>query len=145
MAILTELADVAAALRDARTIAVLGAHDDTTRPAFYVPDYLHQQGYRLLPVNPELLGKTLWGEPVVATVTDLTEGVDLVDVFRNPRHLRGHLDELLAMQPRPRTIWFQAGVRDDSVARALAAAGLDVVQDRCVLADHRRFGLGRRT
>jgi uncharacterized protein len=143
MTILKDPAELAALLRDARTIAVLGAHHQASRPAFYVPDYLFEQGYRILPVNPHLVGRTLWGEPAVATVRDLREPVDLVDVFRHPSHLPDHLDELLALQPRPRAIWFQLGVRNDVVAQALSAAGLDVVQDRCTLADHRRFGIGR--
>jgi uncharacterized protein len=131
--------DIAAVLERASAIAVLGAHHEAQRPAFYVPDYLHQQGYRVLPVNPQLVGQTLWGQTVRASLTDLTEPVDLVDVFRRPEALDDHLAEFLAMRPQPRVIWFQLGIRNDRVASALVASGLDVVQDRCTLADHRRF------
>jgi predicted CoA-binding protein len=146
MSLLTGDADIARALERARVVAVLGAHRETERPAFYVPDYLHAQGYRVLPVNPQLPGEVLWGEPVRAHLTDLGEPIDLVDVFRRPDALDDHLGDFLAMQPLPRVVWFQLGIRNDRVAAALVR-GIDVVQDHCTLADHRRFvraGLLRR-
>jgi predicted CoA-binding protein len=143
MAEITALLEIAAALRGARTIAVLGAHHEPSRPAFYVPDYLHGQGYRILPVNPALVGTTLWGQPVRATLAELGEAVDIVDVFRRPDLLPGHLADVLAMAPRPRLVWLQLGIRNDAFARAVQDAGIDVVQDRCTLADHRGLGLGR--
>lgn len=139
---LTTRGDIEALLREARTVAVLGAHVEPARAAFYVPDYLHARGYRVLPVNPTLLGQTLWGEPVRRRLRDIDEPVDLVDVFRRPAALADHVEDILAMSPRPRAVWFQLGIRNDAVARALIDAGLDVVQDRCTLADHRAFGLG---
>ena len=136
-------AQIAEALRTARVIAVLGAHHEPSRPAFYVPEYLHGQGYRILPVNPQLAGRSLWGEPVRASLAELGVAVDIVDVFLRPDLLPGHLAEILAMSPRPRLVWLQQGIRNDAFARALDAEGLDVVQDRCTLADHRRLGVGR--
>ncbi len=136
MAELIREAEIVNVLERSRVVAVLGAHKEPHRPAFYVPDYLHEQGYRVLPVNPQLAGQTLWGEPVRARLTDLTEPVDVVDVFRRPAALDDHLDDFLAM---PGVIWFQLGIRNDRVAAALVARGLDVVQDRCTLADHKRF------
>lgn len=135
--------EVAAVLRDARIVAVLGAHEQPTRPAFYVPDYLQGQGYRIVPVNPLLEGKTLWGERVRATLAEIAEKVDVVDVFRRPDLLHDHLADILAMQPRPRVVWLQQGIRNDDFARAIVAAGMDVVQDRCTLAEHRRLHVGR--
>jgi uncharacterized protein len=143
MAELTTDPRIAEALRRARVIAVLGAHTEPSRPAFYVPDYLHGQGYRILPVNPGLTGQTLWGEPVRPSLAALGEAVDIVDVFRRSDLLPGHLDDLLAMAPRPLLVWLQLGVRNDAFARAVEAAGIDVVQNRCTLADHRRLGVGR--
>ncbi len=134
---------VTAVLREARTVAVLGAHEQPTRPAFCVPDYLHGQGYRVLPVNPALAGKTLWGETVRATLAEITEKVDVVDVFRRPELLPEHLADILAMKDRPRVVWLQQGIRNDDFARAIEAAGMDVVQDRCTLAEHRRLHVGR--
>ena len=139
---LTHEHEIAAVLRGARTIAVLGAHDDPVKAASYVPEYLHPQGYRILPVNPALAGRELWGERVRARLADIAEAVDVVDVFRRPEALPGHLDDLLAMSPRPRVVWLQLGIRNDAFAAALVAAGIDVVQDRCTLADHRRLGIG---
>lgn len=135
--------EIAAVLRGARVVAVLGAHTEPSRPAFYVPDYLRNQGYRVLPVNPALAGKTLWGEAVRSTLAEIGEPVDIVDVFRRPDLLPGHLDDVLAMQPRPRVVWLQQGIRNDDFARAVQMAGIDVVQDHCTLADHRRLQIGR--
>ena len=129
------------ALERARTIAVIGAHFERSRAACYVPEYLHEQGYRILPVNPRLVGQTLWGQPVVANITQLTEPVDLVDVFRRSADVSGHVDEILSLSPLPKTVWFQLGIVNDAAAARLSDAGIDVVQDRCTLADHRRFGL----
>lgn len=136
-------ADVAGILRASRTIAVLGAHDEEWRPAFYVPQYLREQGYRVIPVNPQIAGRTLWDEPVRARLADIGEPVDMVDVFRRSEALPDHLPDLLAMKPAPRFVWFQQGIRNDAVARTLAEAGIIVVQDRCTMADHRRLGLAR--
>lgn len=131
----------AAAIRDilaqSKTIAVLGAHDAPERPAFYVPDYLYARGYRILPVNPALVGRTLWGERVVGSLTELGRPVDLVDVFRRSEWLPEHVPEFLAMQPAPKVVWFQLGIRNARVAATLRAAGIRVVEDRCTLADHR--------
>lgn len=129
-------------LEQARTIAVLGVHVDPVKPAHYVPDYLAEQGYRILPVNPAFVGQQLWGRPVVATLAELDTPVDIVDVFRRPDKIPEHIDDILAMQPRPRVVWLQLGIRNDQAARQLIQAGIEVVQDRCTLADHRAFRLG---
>jgi uncharacterized protein len=125
------------------TVAVLGIHHDPSRPANYVPAYLHQHGYRVLGVNPALVGQVLFGEPVRASLAELTEPIDLVDVFRRPEALPGHAAELAACGAP--VIWLQLGIRHDPVADELRAAGKTVIQDRCTLADHRRLGLGRPT
>jgi hypothetical protein len=135
-------AQIAAALRAARVVAVLGAHHEPSRPAFYVPEYLHQQGYRILPVNPGLAGRTIWGESVRDRLAGIGATVDIVDVFRRPDQLPAHLDDILAMSPRPRLVWLQQGIRHDGFAAALVAEGIDVVQDRCSLVEHRRLGVG---
>ena len=129
--------DIRRILNEARTVAILGAHPEQTRPANYVPAYLYANGYRVLPVNPGRVGVSLWGERVRASLTELEEPVDIVDVFRRSGALMGHLDEILGMNPRPKLVWLQLGIRNDAFARALVDAGIDVVQDRCTLADHR--------
>lgn len=129
-----------ALLETCPTIAVLGIHDDPARPAHYVPAYLHAHGYRILGVNPALAGRALFGAPVVASLAELGEPIDMVDVFRRSELVAQHQAELLAC--RPRSVWLQLGVRNDAVAAALTAAGIEVVQDACTLAEHRRLGLG---
>jgi len=134
--------DLERVLRQSRTIAILGASDRPDRAGFYVGQYLRRVGYTVLPVNPVLEGQELFGRRVVATLGALTEPVDLVDVFRRPAAIDGHVDEILAMRPVPRVVWLQLGIRNDRAARRLVEAGVDVVQDRCTLADHRALGIG---
>lgn len=138
-------ARVRAILRSSPTIAVLGIHREPEKAAFYVPEYLHDEGYRILGVNPAFAGQILFGEPVRATLAELKEPIDLVDVFRRPDAIPAHVDDILAMQPRPKVVWFQLGIRNDDAARVLEAAGITVVQNRCTLADHQRLGLGAPT
>jgi predicted CoA-binding protein len=126
-------------LRSVHTIAVIGAHPQPMRAAHYVPAYLASQGYRVFPVNPDFVGRELFGEEVVARLEDIDEPVDLVDVFRRSDAVVDHVEEVLAMDPLPRVVWLQSGIRNDEAAERWAAAGLDVVQDRCTLADHRRL------
>lgn len=133
--------EIRRALEGAQVIAVLGAHSEASRPAFYVPDYLKGQGYRIVPVNPRLVGTSLWGEPVLASLTEIGAPVDIVDVFRASAALPDHVEEILAMTPRPRLVWLQLGIRHAEVALTLRKAGIQVVQDRCTLADHRRMGI----
>lgn len=131
-------------LERCRTIAVLGARDRPHQAGFYVPQYLYEQGYTVLPVNPGRVGQVLWGQPVVARLNDLSAAIDMVNVFRRPETLFEHLEDFLAMSPRPQVVWFQQGIRNDAVARQLTHSGIEVVQDRCTLADHRRLGLKKR-
>ena len=145
MPALTQTAQLRQVLQTAHTIAVLGAHPDPTRAASYVPAYMHAQGARILPVNPVLTGQSLHGQPVRATLAELHEPVDVVDVFRRSSSLPDHLDDILAMQPPPRVVWLQSGIRNETFARKLVEAGIDVVQDACMLALHRQLGLGRLT
>ena len=124
-------------LAGARRIAVLGAHVDPEKPAHYVPDYLHRKGYRILPANPVYAGRTLWGEPVRASLAEISEPVDILDVFRRSAQVADHTDEILAL--RPGLVWLQSGIRNDTVARTLEDAGIPVVQDRCLMVEHRRL------
>jgi predicted CoA-binding protein len=126
-------------LREARTVAVLGAKAQPAEPAHYVPAYLTQHGYRVLPVNPTLAGRKILGEPVVAMLADLSGPVDVIDVFRRPEYLPGHAAEILALPWRPAVVWFQLGIRNDAAAERLARAGIRVVQDRCMMPEHRRL------
>lgn len=132
--------ELKAYLERARTIAVLGAHKDPSRPAHYVPHYLWGQGYRILPVNPRFAGEELFGERVVASLAELSHPPDLLDVFRPPEALMGHLAEILAL--RPGLVWLQSGIRHREFEAALQEAGLLVVADRCLMVEHRRLFRG---
>ncbi len=126
-----------ALLREVRTIAVVGMKDGETDDAFRVPCYLRSHGYRILPVNPRL--DRVLGEPAVASLGEVSEPVDLVNVFRAPRHLPAHAEEILALRPLPRAVWLQLGVEHPEAEQRLRDAGLTVVQERCIMVEHRRL------
>ena len=132
-------AGLTAILRDARTIAVLGAKTGPGEPSHYVPAYLHARGYRILPVNPKVAGHPLHGAAAVARLAELREPVDVIEIFRRPEYLPGHADEILALPRRPKVVWFQLGIRNAAAAEKLARAGIRVVQDRCMMPEHRRL------
>ena len=128
-------------LQAAKTIAVVGVSAAPEKPAHYVPEYMHQQGYRIIPVNASMAGQTAFGEPVRSSLAEIREPVDVVDMFRRAEHLEGHLEDILAMNPRPKLVWLQLGIRNDDFTKKLLETGIEVVQDRCLLADHRNLGL----
>ncbi len=139
--ILTSDRQIAELLGKVRRIAVLGIKTEAQagQPAFYVPKYLAEAGLEVIPVPvyyPE--AKTILGRPVYRKVADIPGAVDLVDVFRRPGDLPAHLDDLLAA--RPKAVWLQSGIAHDPFARQLAEAGIQVVQDRCLMVEHRRLG-----
>jgi predicted CoA-binding protein len=132
-------AGIAALIARTRRIAVLGIKTEAqaTQPAFYVPKYLLDAGLDIVPVPvyyPD--ATTILGRPVYRRLVDVPGPVDLVDVFRRPQDLAPHLDDILAAHPR--AVWLQSGIRNDTFAQRLADAGIDVVQDRCLMVDHRR-------
>lgn len=127
-------------LDDTRTIAVLGIKTaESGQPAFYVPEYAQRAGYKILPVPvyyPEVTA--ILDEKVYRTVASIPEPVDMVNVFRRPRDIDAHVDDILAKQPK--SVWFQQGIRNDAAAERFARAGIDVVQDRCLLVELRNVG-----
>ncbi|UBV43278.1 CoA-binding protein [Deinococcus taeanensis] len=139
MTLLTRTDQIQQVLTDHKVIAVVGFHHDAMKPAYYVPEYMHRQGYTIIPVNPALAarGETHFGVRAVATLAEITVPVDIVDVFRRSDKVREHLPDILAMTPPPKVVWLQLGIRDDATAQQLTQRGIDVVQDRCLLADHR--------
>ena len=129
---------IAGLLRSSKRIAVLGikSEDDSGQPGYYVPDYLQRAGFEIIPVPvyyPQI--KTILGQPVYRKLADILGDVDIVDVFRRPRDIPQHLPDILAKKPR--AVWFQTGIRNDEAARTLAQAGIMVVQDRCMMVEHR--------
>lgn len=136
---LNSLQDVGRILRDHKVIAVVGFHPDPMKPAHYVPEYMYRQGYTIIPVNPALAarGESFFGSRAVSTLAEIAVPVDVVEVFRRSDKVGVHLADMLAMKPLPRVVWLQQGIRNEEVAAELLAHGVDVVQDRCMLADHR--------
>jgi len=126
-------------LANARAIAVLGAHPNPSKAAYYVPSYLKRAGYGLYPVNPVYAGSELFGRTVLAHLRDLPGSIGLVNVFRHSSRLAAYLNELPALNPQPKVVWLQRGISDNAVASALITAGVEVVQDRCILADHQQL------
>jgi uncharacterized protein len=137
--LVTDDAGLTRILKEARTIAVLGAKGESGQPAFYVPAYLAGRGYRVLPVNPTRAGERILGQTVVPTLGDLQEAADVIEIFRRPQYLPEHAAEILRLPWRPAVVWFQLGIRHDGAAETLARAGIRVVQDRCMMPDHRRL------
>src|SRR3954469_1614062 len=95
------------------TVAVLGVHHEPEKAAFYVPEYLHDEGYRIIGVNPVFSGRELFGEKVRETLAEIDEPVDLVDVFRRAEQIPQHIEDILAMKPRPKVVWFQLGIKHE--------------------------------
>ena len=123
-----------------RRIAVLGIKPESRagQPAHMIPAYLLRHGYEVIPVPvyyPEVT--EILGRPVFRSLRDVPGRIDLVDVFRKPQDIVPHLDDIIAA--RPRAVWFQTGIRHDQCAQALRDAGIDVVQDECLMVEHRRW------
>lgn len=118
-------------LGSVRTIAIVGASPKAERASHRVMGYLQGRGYRTVPVNPGQAGQTILGETVYASLADIPEPVDMVDVFRNSEAAGGVVDEALALSPLPAAIWMQLDVVDAAAAGRAEAAGVKVVMDRC--------------
>jgi hypothetical protein len=138
--LLEDDASVLALLGRVHRVAVLGIKTpESGQPAYYVPAYAQRAGYDVVPVPvyyPEVT--EILGRPVYRRVADVPGGVDLVNVFRRPRDIPAHVDDIL--EARPRAVWFQQGIRHDESAERFARAGIDVVQDRCLMVDLRAAG-----
>jgi len=122
-----------------KTIAIVGASNKEIRPSYVVFKYLHEHGYRMFAVNSGLAGQTILGRPVYASLADIPEPIDMVDIFRAPRFAVAIVTEALALKPRPQVIWMQLGVRNDDAAALAESAGLKVVMNRCPKIEYRRL------
>ncbi|MEJ2503317.1 MAG: CoA-binding protein [Gemmatimonadota bacterium] len=129
-------------LEASHRVAVLGIKPESRagQPAHYVPRYLQEAGFEVIPVPvyyPD--AEEILGRPVYRELAAVPGDVDLVDVFRQARDIPPHLDDIIAKAPA--AVWFQAGIRNDAAAERLARAGIEVVQSRCIMSDHVRLGL----
>jgi predicted CoA-binding protein len=123
--------------REARVIAMVGASPSWNRPSHFVLKYLQGKGYRVIPVNPAAAGKELQGERVYASLAEVPERVDLVNVFRNSEAAGPITDEAIAKGAK--VVWMQLGVRNDAAAARARAAGLTVVMNRCLKIEYGRL------
>lgn len=126
------------ALLDSKRVAILGIkpEEHAMQPAYYVAEYLHKNGYDVIPVPvyyPDC--REILGKPVYRKLTEVGP-VDLVVVFRKPNDIPPHVDDIIAAKPK--YVWFQLGIRNEAAAEKLAQAGIGVIQDKCTMVEHRR-------
>ena len=126
-------------LNTVKSIAMVGISPKDNRPSYFAFKYLLERGYRMIPVNPGQVGKSLLGKPFVASLTDIGRPVDMIDIFRNSSHIMPVVDEALKLSPLPKVIWRQLGARDDAAAEKAEAAGLKVVMNRCPKIEYGRL------
>lgn len=134
--ILTDDKQIKELLENTKTIAVIGIKQEAFQPAFYVPQYMKSAGFVIIPVPvyyPE--ATEILGEKVYRKLTDIPGEIDLVNVFRRSNDVAGHLEDILAK--RPKAVWMQSGIRNDEAAERLAEQGIKVVQDLCLMVEHR--------
>jgi predicted CoA-binding protein len=138
--LIEEPADIRALLERTHRIAVLGIKvAESGQPAYYVPEYAQHAGYEIVPVPVYYPDVTeILGQPVFRGIASIPGRVDMVNVFRRSRDVAAHVDDILAA--RPASVWMQLGIRDDASAERLARAGIDVVQDRCLMVELRHIG-----
>jgi hypothetical protein len=139
--LITDTAQIQELLSGTITIAVLGIKTEAQRnqPAFYVPSYLRSAGFQIIPVPVYYPTVThILGEKIYRSLVEIPIEVDLVNIFRRSQDVPAHLEDLLTK--RPKAVWMQSGIRHETVAETLAKAGIKVVQDRCLMVDHRYLG-----
>jgi predicted CoA-binding protein len=114
-----------------KVIALVGASANPVRPSYFVTQYLLDKGYEVIPVNPGLAGQEILGQTVYAGLANIPKPIDMVDIFRNSEAAAAVVDEALSLEPKPKVIWMQLGVRNDEAAARAEAAGIQVVMNRC--------------
>jgi hypothetical protein len=127
--------EISELLSSAKTIAVVGLSDKPWRPSFGVSAYMQKQGYRIIPVNPNITESL--GEKAYKRLEDVPDKIDIVNIFRQPGHVGPIVDTAIRLGAR--CVWMQEGVDDAAAARRAEAAGVSVVENRCILKYHRRL------
>ena len=126
-------------LNTVKTIAMVGFSPKENRPSYFVFKYLLERGYRVIPVNPSQAGKEVLGQKVYASLSDIPEPVDMIDIFRASEHVMPIVQEALTLKPKPQVIWMQLSVRNDEAAKLAEAAGIKVVMNRCPKIEYGRL------
>ncbi len=126
-------------LNTVKTIAMVGASDKENRPSYFAFKYLLERGYRMIPVNPGHAGEQILGQRIYARLADISEPVDMVDIFRASQYALPVVQEALALNPRPQVIWMQLGIRNDEAAALAEANGMKVVMNRCPKIEYGRL------
>lgn len=126
-------------LNTVKTIAMVGVSAKESRPSYFAFKYLLERGYRMIPVNPGLAGGELLGQKVYAKLADIPGPVDMVDIFRASPYALGIVEEALKLQPPPRVVWMQLGIRNDAAAALAEANGIKVVMNRCPKIEYGRL------
>lgn len=133
-------ATMKAVLEEANTIAVIGMKSGESDDAYRIPAYMKEHGYRIIPINPklsEVLDTEAYAD--LGKVPQELQPLDVINIFRATEHLPSHVEEILALSPRPRAVWTQLGIHHGPSAQKLREAGITVIQDRCIMVDHRRL------
>ena len=126
-------------LNSVQTIALVGASPNATRPSHGVMSFLLRKGYHVIPVNPGQAGKEILGQTVFASLADISEPIDMIDVFRAADQLPALVEEVLALPEKPKVIWGQLSVRHDEAAAKAEASGITVIMDRCPAIEYPRL------
>jgi predicted CoA-binding protein len=126
-------------LTGVKTVAVVGASANDVRPSYFVMKYMLDKGFDVFPVNPGHAGKEILGRMTFASLADLPEPADMVDIFRASAAVPGITDQILAMDPLPKVAWMQLSVRDDESAARLEEKGIQVVMNRCPKIEYGRL------
>ncbi len=126
-------------LRRTKSIAMVGVSANPVRPSNYVARYLSLKGFEIFPVNPMIAGERVWGASAVASLSEVPDHVDMVDIFRRSDAVPEIVEEALAQMPNLRTVWMQIGVEHAEAAAMAEAAGVTVIQDRCPKIEYQRL------
>jgi predicted CoA-binding protein len=126
-------------LNTVKTVAMVGASPQNVRPSYFVFKYLAERGYDMIPINPGQVGKSLLGKPFVASLQEIGRPVDMIDIFRSAEHVMPIVDIALTLNPLPKVVWMQLGVRHDEAAAKLEAADIKVVMNRCPKIEYGRL------
>ncbi|MGM4962398.1 CoA-binding protein [Tardiphaga sp. 1201_B9_N1_1] len=126
-------------LNTVKTVAMVGASPQNVRPSYFVFKYLAERGYDMIPINPGQVGKSLLGKPFVASLQEIGRPVDMIDIFRSAEHVMPIVDIILTLDPLPKVVWMQLGVRHDEAAAKLESAGIKVVMNRCPKIEYGRL------